>query len=350
MVYGLGGYEFTDFFESRWTAPVLVGGRSDCWCRVDLVTLSEKRLYCWTVGPVKEGHFLYRGCPPKYMQLRHVFCSFVCTIVGVTLAVVLGKTLQRRKTAQNRDDLLRRASSNRDKTFRRDDLNELPEPVRRYFNNVLQDGQQYVDTVRLEQEGELRTGEADSGWKQFTATQYISTDPLGFFWNARVNLWPLISARIGDLYSSGEGSARISLLGLIPIGGDDSNPELNEGELLRYLAEAVWYPTALLPSEGVQWNGIDETTAEATLEYGGATATLTFHFSEDNVVSKVHAEQRPRRVDNGYEPTPWTGRWDDYETRNGIHIPTTGEVIWHLPDGDMEAWRGRLTDIRYNKW
>ncbi|EMA05612.1 hypothetical protein C437_12401 [Haloarcula vallismortis ATCC 29715] len=218
-----------------------------------------------------------------------------------------------------------------------------------YFANVLSEGQQYVETVALEQEGELRPGGAKSAWKPFTATQYVTTDPPGFFWNATVGLWPLIDIQVGDWYCGGDGSARVSALGLLPLGGDDANPELNRGELLRYLAEAVWYPTALLPSEGVEWNPADESTAKATLEYGDTSATLTFHFTENDEVSQVHAEQRPRRVDDGYEPTPWTGRWHDYETHNGMRVPTTGKVLWHLPDGKVEAWRGRLTEISYGE-
>jgi hypothetical protein len=52
----------------------------------------------------------------------------------------------------------------------------------------------------------------------------------------------------------------------------------------------------------------------------------------------------------GYKPTPWTGHWYDYETRNGTLIPTAGEVAWHLLDSDTEAWRGQVTDISYDEW
>lgn len=285
----------------------------------------------------------------QVMRVTRALGGVVGAVIGLVIAVIVGKEIQRCRRAQQVDELGRTAATDRPEVFRADELEGVPDPVRDYFTTVLRDGQQFVGSVRLEQEGELRPGDADSAWKSFVATQYITTDPPGFFWNARLRLWPLISLRIGDLYRDGAGSASISLWGFIPIAGDDANPELNEGELLRYLAEAVWYPTALLPSEGVRWDAIDDSTATATLEYGETTATLTFHFTEDNEVAKVHAE-RPRRVADGYEPTPWTGRWHDYEMRNGIRVPTAGEVVWHLPDGDMEAWRGRVTDISYDEW
>jgi hypothetical protein len=33
-----------------------------------------------------------------------------------------------------------------------------------------------------------------------------------------------------------------------------------------------------------------------------------------------------------------------------MRIPMVGEVVWHLPDGDLNAWRGRVTEISYNEW
>jgi hypothetical protein len=39
--------------------------------------------------------------------------------------------------------------------------------------------------------------------------------------------------------------------------------EIARGELMRYLAEAAWYPTALLPSQSVQWEALDDHSATA---------------------------------------------------------------------------------------
>jgi hypothetical protein len=270
----------------------------------------------------------------------------VAAIVG---AWAIGTRLRRRRAASRLRELREPASSGRTGTVTAADFDGLPDPVRAYFENVLEEGQPYVDAVTVEQAGELRPGDATSSWKPFTATQHVTVDPPGFFWHARVRLAPLVGLEIHDLYRNGDGSAAISLFGVVPLGGADPSPELNEAELLRYLAEAVWYPTALLPSAGVQWTAIDEHTAEATLSHGGATATLAFHFDESGDVRKVHAEERARHTGDGYEPTPWTGHWHDYERRNGMRVPTAGAVVWHLPDGDLTAWRGRVTDISYEQ-
>lgn len=283
------------------------------------------------------------------MQRSRVRTGVLGGTAVLLTAGLVGTAIRKRQTAREVRELRQSATPGRDETFATGDVAGLPEPVCEYFENVLDDGQAYVDAVRLEQAGTLRAGDASSPWRPFTARQYVTVDPPGFLWDAAVDIAPLVSLRIRDSYRDGDGSASISLGGVLPIDGADPSPELNEGELLRYLAEAVWYPTALLPSEGVAWDAVDDTTATATIEYGGASATLAFTFDEGEV-TEVHATERPRRVDGGYEPTPWTGRWMDYETHNGMRVPTRGEVVWHLPDGDLTAWRGRLTDISYGPW
>ena len=298
-------------------------------------------------SPILPGYEWDTECPGK--RLTRACRGLLAAGLVSLLAIVVGRAVHDRKTARRVERLRRTAETDRTDVFDPADLDTVPEPVRNYFQNVLREGQEYVGSVQLTQQGRLRPGDADSAWRPFAATQYVTTDPPGFFWDATVRLRPLVDLRIGDSYRDGSGRGNVTLLGLLPLGGDEANPELNEGELLRYLAEAVWYPTALLPSEGVEWAAIDDATAEATLTYGGTTATLTFHFNDDDEVTKVHAEQRPRRVGDGYEPTPWTGHWHDYERRNGMRVPTAGAVVWHLPDGDLTAWRGRVTDISYEQ-
>ncbi|RLM59874.1 hypothetical protein DVK02_00810 [Halobellus sp. Atlit-31R] len=224
----------------------------------------------------------------------------------------------------------------------------MPPPVERYVRSALAERKRAVDSVVLRQAGQVRTGDADSPWRPFTATQYVTTDPPGFLWDAAVRFAPLVSVRVRDLYVGGDGSASVSLAGAIPLDGAEASPELNEAELMRYLAEAVWYPTALLPRAGVTWSAIDDETAAATIECGGVSASLTFTFDGDEVRT-VHSDGRYRRVDGRYERTPWTGHWRAYEMRNGFRVPTEGDVVWHLPDGDLHAWHGRLEEVSHDR-
>ena len=119
------------------------------------------------------------------------------------------------------------------------------------------------------------------------------------------------------------------------------------GALQRYLAEAVWFPTSLLPSQGVSWSPIDERRAKATLEDSGITVSLEFEFNDKGEVIGVYTSGRYREVNGTFELTPWRGRFSNYVEVDGYHIPSEGEVEWQLKDTNYPYWRGKLLDVQY---
>jgi hypothetical protein len=121
------------------------------------------------------------------------------------------------------------------------------------------------------------------------------------------------------------------------------------GELMRFLAEAAWYPTALLPSQGVRWESLDARSARATLVDRGVSVSLVFQFREDGLIDGVMSEGRARLIADRVVMLPWVGRWRAYETRDGMRVPTEGEVSWIVPGRRLPYWRGRVTDIRYER-
>ena len=116
---------------------------------------------------------------------------------------------------------------------------------------------------------------------------------------------------------------------------------------MRFFAEAAWYPTALLPSQGVRWEAVDDRSARATLEEGDISLTMLFTFDERGLIETVRAEARGRAVDGEVVPTPWRGRFWDYEERGGMLVPMSGEVAWLPPEGEKPYWRGHITEIHY---
>jgi len=272
--------------------------------------------------------------------------ALAVVLVGAALVGAVARRL-RTGAVEERVRRLEAAADRPRRTFDPDDVAGLPAPVRRYFETVLDEGQPYSRTVRLEQRGRFRLGDADSPWKPLEATQHVAVDPPGFVWDATIRLAPFVPVRVVDAYVGGEGSLRAAVLSVLTVADAEQSPELDAGELQRYLAEAVWYPTALLPAEGVQWAAIDERSARATLEHDDTTVSLVVHFDDDHLVERVVAEDRPRAVDDGFEPTRWTGRFWDYRERSGMLVPTVAEVEWNLPDGDLPYWRAKISRFEH---
>jgi len=225
-------------------------------------------------------------------------------------------------------------------------LDGLPDPVQTYFETVIRAGESPVRTVEIEQGGEFRLGGPAGNWKPMTATQYYSVSPPGFVWDASIEMFPLVSARVVDAYENGQGTLAARIFSLIPVANAGPSEPMNEGELLRYLAEAVWFPTALLPSAGVQWETVDATSARATLEDRGNTASLVFHFDDEGFVERVTGE-RYRQEDD--QSAPWVGTFDGYEWHDGFRIPTHGTVAWDRPEGLVPYWRAQIESVEYER-
>jgi hypothetical protein len=155
--------------------------------------------------------------------------------------------------------------------------------------------------------------------------------------------------RVHDAYVAGEGILHPALFGLITLADmRDTGGNVAEGELMRFFAEAAWYPTALLPSQGVHWEPVDDRSAKATLIDGALSLMMLFRFGDDGFIESVRAEARGRTVGGQVIPTPWEGRFSSYQERSGMHVPLSGEVAWLLPEGRRPYWRGRITKLVYD--
>lgn len=226
-------------------------------------------------------------------------------------------------------------------------LETLPAPVARYFRSALTDGQPLIAAVTVTHTGTFNMSETGAQWQSFTSSQAVITRRPGFVWDARIALLPAVAVRVHDAYVAGEGVLRASLFGLIPLAELHGGDALAQGELMRFAAEAAWYPTALLPGRGVEWQAVSERSARAALRDGDVVVSLLFTFGDDGLIDTIRADARGRVVGGGIVPTPWQGRFWNYIEREGMRIPQHGEVAW-LPPGDPKPyWRGRIHELKY---
>jgi len=227
------------------------------------------------------------------------------------------------------------------------ELEGLPTPVRQYFRTVLRDVQPVIAAISMEHVGTFNLSEAAEQWKPFTSTQRVVTHRPGFDWDARISMMPGLPVHVHDAYIAGEGILHAAILGLVSMANQRGTGELAQGELMRFFAEAAWYPTALLPSQGILWSAVDDHSARATLKDGDLSVTLLFRFDKDGLINTVRAEARGRMVDGTTVPVPWQCRFWNYAIRGGMHVPLEGEVSWLLPEEAKTYFRGRITKLSY---
>jgi len=230
------------------------------------------------------------------------------------------------------------------------EIDGLPAPVQRYFRAVLKDGQPFIASATFELVGTFNMSTTGGEqWKPFTSTQRAVTHRPGFLWNGRVVMWPGVAAHVHDSYIAGVGTLHAALLGLFTVAEVQGGGEIARGELMRYFAEMPWYPTALLPSQGVRWEAVDDRSAKATLVDGPITLTLLFRFDTAGLMTSVHADARSFSVgkDGVMVMLPWECSVSDYGLRDGMMVPAKGEAAWMRPEGRKPYFVGSLTSMAY---
>jgi len=269
-------------------------------------------------------------------------------VLGVGLfGVVLLSVLRWQSSSAALLDRLEKAGPLRHTgTFSPENAGDLPAPVAKYFRHVLRSGQPLIRHAELTQEGEFLMG--PEKWTRFRATHHVVVAPPGFVWDARIRMLPGLNVFVRDGYVGGAGTMDASLLGIYTLTHQSERPELDAGALQRYLGEAVWLPTALLPAAGVIWTAVSDRAAIATLTDGETTVSVEFRFDSAGDIVEVYAAARFREVEGRYERTPWKVTCSDHALRGNMRIPLRCEVAWILPSGPSPYWRGRIAAIHYD--
>ena len=281
------------------------------------------------------------------MWIKWIAIIGVLIIVSFGIAAIYGSDRWQSDTDKLRVKLTNGQQSIQPKTYDPKEIVDLPEPVQRFFETVLQDGQAIITKVELSQTGQFHMNETEDKWHKFTATQLVVTKRLGFDWDAKIQMFPFINVFVHDTYLLGEGHLQASILGLFTVAKMHNTPELNQGELLRFFAEAVWYPTSLLPSQGVIWEAINQHSSRATLTDRKITASVVFQFDTEGITSMRAEACCYRVVGDKSMFMPWVGNFREYAVRDGMQIPLEGEVGWEHPEGLRLYFKGKITNINY---
>lgn len=226
-----------------------------------------------------------------------------------------------------------------------EDLAGLPEPVQRYLRYSQIIGKGKIRTARLKQKGYFRTRESQK-WMPFNAEEYFTVDPPAFLWYGRIRLFPLVSFNAIDKFYRDEGSLVVKLFSLIKV-ADTKGEECAQAELVRYLSEIIWFPSAFLTSY-IHWEPIDSDSARATISVAGLTASADLYFNQQGQIKNFVAE-RYMDVNGGSILKKWFTPINKYAEINGIMVPVKAEGVWKLSFGDFSYVRiTEIPELEYN--
>ena len=271
-----------------------------------------------------------------------ILAGVVTVVTVLVIGLWIGAHRQQRALSGQVDRLIHAAATAPEAAAGTQGLDAVPEPVARYLRWALR-AKEHIQEVRIRQTGTLRTDVRSERWMPFEAEHIVVPPAIGFVWNARVRVAPLLHVGVRDALIEGRGSGQVSLLSAVTVSADADTLEMNSGSLHRYLAEAVWYPTALLPSPKLQWARIDADRALATLTDHNVSVSLEFRFAGNGEVSGIYTPGRWGKFPEGYRQAPWEGHFRDYRERDGIFVPSEGDVGWYVNNEWQAVWKGSIT-------
>ena len=262
-------------------------------------------------------------------------------VLLLSAAIGIGRVSQQRQIDREIDALLATAPSSVAPSISEADLTGLPEPVQRWMRWSGVVGNEGVGVVRLKQQGRFQL--EGRGWFPFEADQYFITQRPAFLWRVSMQMFPLVKVYGRDRYADGEGGMQIKVLSLVPV-VDKTGEGLNQGALLRYLGETIWFPSGAL-SPHIVWRGINDDAAEATMTYGGVSASATFLFDAAGRPTVVEAQ---RYNDSRGEILPWKVTSTAFGERGGVRMPVEGIGTWEFEEGEFDYVELRVTTVDYN--
>lgn len=281
-----------------------------------------------------------------FLYWKDAKAGTVINIVILMVAIVAAANWHFTNRVNTEVDILFQHESKEGQRVEEAQLSHLPMPVQRWLRRSGIVGKEIIQSVRLKQEGLMRMKPSQKNWIKAQAVQYITIDKPGFVWSVKMDVIPLLSINGRDLYYNGHGQMAIKLFSLVNI-VNAADPKIDQGSLQRWLAEIGWYPSAAL-NPYIQWDGINEAAAKATVTEGGTSGSVIFFFTSDGDLLRMEAD---RYMGGGNKATleKWKVQSKAYGSFNGVRIPVESEAAWHLKDGEFIWYKLKIKDVEFNK-
>jgi len=225
-------------------------------------------------------------------------------------------------------------------------LEGLPQPVQRYLHYSGVVGKPLVSTVRLKQQGRIRQDES-SPWMPLKAEEYYTVSPPTFVWQAGARVAGIPLMRIRDSYVAGTGRMFITAGGLFTV-GDMQGAEMDQGSMMRYLNEMMWFPSAFL-SDYITWEAIDDNSARVLMTGHGRQISAVITFDDRGRLTNFTGERYRDNGDGTSDLVLWSTPVTAYGEFGGISIPVQGRGVWHLESGDLTYIELDILEVEYDR-
>ncbi|MFL5353015.1 DUF6544 family protein [Archangium sp.] len=217
------------------------------------------------------------------------------------------------------------------------DIASLPEPVRRYLRFMGVVGRPRDWSFRAGLTGRFRLGPGQA-WKTMEAWQYDTRLEVARIFHIRLSFFGVVPVLGRDTYLRGEGRMLIRPFELFTA-QDNKGPELDIGELVTYLNDAILLAPSMVLGPETTWTGVDDSSFDVAFTDRGRTVTARVFLDTRGAPRDFSTTDRfcqdPYAPKHPFIRARWTTPIDSWQVHEGRPIPTWGKAVWHLPQGDF---------------
>lgn len=207
----------------------------------------------------------------------------------------------------------------------------LPAPVQRYlrFMGVL--GKPRDVSLRASFSGRFRREPGD--WLACEVLQYDTRAPVARIFMMQLSLGKLLPVRVRDEYLRGHGSLEAKAFDLVPV-ARGSGPELDVGELVTYLNDAILMAPSLLLGPETSWKEVDASSFDVTLKDGASSVTARVRLDPEGAPLTFSTRDRFFDAAGGQRVrTEWRTPISGWQDAGGRKLPERAQAVWQLPGG-----------------
>ena len=307
-----------------------------------LATLAYYTQKTWFWIPASAGLILSQTLIVIYWQDAK-WGTIVNVVMLILIILSIGSLRFKKLASTEIANLINIASDDRYE-ITEDMLTELPGVVQTWLRNAHIIGSYMPSSVYVRQKGSMRTS-VDSEWLPFDAEQTFTIDPPGFVWTANIHTRFMIDIVGRDKFENGKGNMLIKAASLLPI-ANSSGKEIDQGTMIRYLAELAWFPQAAL-SDYLDWEEIDPRHARVVMNYRDVSVSGIYTFNDNGMPIGFEA-QRYGEFNGKFSTETWSVKTTAFAYFDGLPIGNASEVTWKLREGDFTWLKLTLTEVAYD--
>ncbi|NIJ52587.1 DUF6544 family protein [Dyadobacter arcticus] len=223
------------------------------------------------------------------------------------------------------------------------DINELPEPVKRYLRFTGSIGKPKVNNFKIEFTGKIRKDE-QSDWMPFSSQQYnfMQTPTRLFFMKAVMKKLPVAGYHC---FQNGHAFMDIRLLSLFKVQYQDG-PKMDLSESVTFFNDMCCLAPATLIDKRIKWFDVEGNNVKASFTNNNITVSAWLYFNEEGALVNFVSQDR-YSADAGKQ-LPWSTPLKDYQQINGSKLMRDAETIYGYPDRDLCYGTFKLESVKYN--